>query len=184
MIRLAQMLMDQALCHLTLAERMGNRMLPHLFHLSLCSQQVLLLRLLHKLDRVIALTCVIFFLVSIGVNYLLVARIFDTNIAATVALLMLFCELMWSFSQSGLPQMLMLMLFSCAMFFTWRAVENTEENRSALTPILLSGIFMCLLVLTHWITLGVYVGYVIFAAVYFQPRGIMAALLVGILAVC
>ena len=139
---------------------------------------------IYQLDRVIALTCVIFFLVSIGVNYLLVARIFDTNIAATVALLMLFCELMWSFSQSGLPQMLMLMLFSCAMFFTWRAVENTEENRSALTPILLSGIFMCLLVLTHWITLWVYVGYVIFAAVYFKPRGIIAALLVGILAVC
>lgn len=138
---------------------------------------------IYQLDRVIAATCVIFFLISIGVNYLLVARIFDSTIAATVALLMLFCELMWSLSQSGLPQMLMLMLFSCAMFFIWRAIENTEESRSALTPVLISGVFMCLLVLTHWITLWVYIGYMIFAALYFKPRGIIAALLGGMLAI-
>lgn len=138
---------------------------------------------IYQLDRVIAVTCVIFFLISIGVNYLLAARIFDTTIAATVAVLMLFCELMWSLSQSGLPQMLMLMLFSCAMFFAWRAVENTEDSRPVLTPVLLSGVFMCLLVLTHWLAIWIYIGYVIFAAFYFKPRGIIAALLVGMLAV-
>ncbi|MFK7911642.1 MAG: ArnT family glycosyltransferase [Akkermansiaceae bacterium] len=138
---------------------------------------------IYQLDRVIAVTCAIFFLIAIGVNYLLVARIFDTTIAATVALLMLFCELMWDLSQSGLPQMLMLMLFSCAMFFVWRAVENAEENRPALTSILISGVFMCLLVLTHWITIWIYIGFVIFAAFYFKPRGVIAALLAGLLAV-
>lgn len=138
---------------------------------------------IYQLDRVIASTCVIFFLVSIGVNYLLVSRIFDTTIASVTAILLLFCELMWKLSQSGLPQMLMLMLFSCAMFFVWRAVENSEENRSALAPVLVSGVFMCLLVLTHWITLWIYIGYVIFAAVYFKPRGIIAAALTGMLAV-
>ncbi|BDS06218.1 hypothetical protein NT6N_12580 [Oceaniferula spumae] len=137
---------------------------------------------LYQLDRVIAATCVIFFLVSIGINYLLVSRIFDQTIGSVTALLMLSCELMWQLSQSGLPQMLMLMLFSSAMFFTWRAVENSEDNRSALGPVLISGVFMCLLVLTHWITLWIYIGYVIFAAVYFKPRGIIAAALTGMLA--
>jgi hypothetical protein len=137
---------------------------------------------IYQLDRVIAATCVIFFLISIGVNYLLISRIFDTTIASVTALLMLFCELMWTLSQSGLPQMLMLMLFSCAMFFLWRAVENSEENKSTLGPILVSGIFMCLLVLTHWITLWMYIGYVIFAAVYFKPRGVIATALGGMLA--
>lgn len=137
---------------------------------------------IYQLDRVIAATCTIFFLISIGVNYLLVSRIFDTTIASVTAILMLFCDLMWKLSQSGLPQMLMLMLFSCAMFFVWRAVENREANKAILTPILISGVFMCLLVLTHWITLWIYIGYVIFAAVYFKPRGVIAATLIGMLA--
>ena len=138
---------------------------------------------IYQLDRVIAATCVIFFLISIGVNYLLISRVFDTTIASVTALLMLFCELMWQFSQSGLPQMLMLMLFSCAMFFVWRAIELREENKQILTPILISGVFMCLLVLTHWITIWVYIGYVIFTAVYFKPRGVIAATLTGMLAI-
>ncbi|MBT8036312.1 MAG: glycosyltransferase family 39 protein [Verrucomicrobiae bacterium] len=137
---------------------------------------------IYQLDRVIAATCVIFFLISIGVNYLLVSRIFDTTIASVTALLMLFCELMWKLSQSGLPQMLMLMLFSCSMFFLWRAIENAEENKSALSQILISGVFMCLLVLTHWITLWMYIGYLIFTAVYFKPRGVIAGVLAGMLA--
>jgi len=86
----------------------------------------------YQLDRIIATTCVIFFIISIGINYLLISRIFDTTIASVTAILMLFSELMWKFSQSGLPQMLMLMLFSSAMLFLWRAVENSEENRSVL----------------------------------------------------
>jgi len=138
---------------------------------------------IYQLDRVIATISIIFFLIAIGVNYLLISRIFDTTIASTVAILMLFCELMWQFSQSGLPQMLMLMLFSCAMYFVWRAVENSEEEKSAIAPLLISGVFMCLLVLTHWITLWLYIGYVIFAALYFKPRGVIAVALIGMLAV-
>ncbi len=137
---------------------------------------------IYQLDRVIAATCVIFFLISIGINYLLVSRIFDTTIASVTAMLMLFSELMWKLSQSGLPQMLMLMLFSCAMFFLWRGIENSEENKSPLVPVLVSGVFMCLLVLTHWLALWVFFGYVIFAAVYFKPRGVIAAMLMGMLA--
>ena len=138
---------------------------------------------IYQLDRIIAVTCTIFFLISIGVNYLLIVRMFDATIAATVSILLLFCELMWQFSQSGLPQMLMMMLFSCSMFFLWRAIENKEDNRSPIAHVLVSGVFMCLLALTHWITIWIYLGYVIFAAIYFKPRGVIAVILLAMLAI-
>ena len=138
---------------------------------------------IYQLDRIIAATCVAFLIISIGINYLLVSRIFDPTIASITAILMLFSELLWKLSQSGLPQMLMLMLFSSAMLFLWRAVENAEEQKSALVPIFISGIFMCLLVLTHWISLWIYLGYILFTAVYFKPRGVIAITLITMLAV-
>jgi len=100
-----------------------------------------------------------------------------------VAILMLFCELMWKFSQSGMPQMLMLMLFSCAMFFLWLGMENASNNRPVITPVIVAGLFLCLLILTHWITIWIYFGFVIFAAIYFKPRGIIAGALIGMLLV-
>ena len=63
------------------------------------------------LDRVIATVSTLFFLMAIGVNYLLISRIFDAKIAGVCAILMLFCETFWNYSLSGLPQMLMLLLF-------------------------------------------------------------------------
>ncbi len=138
---------------------------------------------IYQLDRIIAATCVIFFIIAIGINYLLISRIFDTTIASVVAILMLFCELMWKFSQSGMPQMLMLMLFSCAMFFLWLGIENASNNRPVITPVIVAGLFLCLLILTHWITIWIYFGFVIFAAIYFKPRGIIAGALIGMLLV-
>lgn len=138
---------------------------------------------IYELDRIIATVCIIFFLIAIGVNYLLISSVFDRTIASVTALLMLFCELMWQFSQSGLPQMLMLMLFSIAMLNLWKAVEKSDEGKNTLVSIFLAGLFMCLLVLTHWITIWVYIGFTIFAAIYFKPRGVIAALLIGMLAI-
>ncbi len=138
---------------------------------------------IYQLDRIIAGVCVIFFILSIGVNYLLISRIFDPTIASVVAILMLFCELMWKFSQSGMPQMLMLLLFSCAMFFLWLGIENASDDKPTTTPVVVAGLFMCLLVLTHWIAIWMYFGFVIFAAIYFKPRGIIAGILMGMLIV-
>ncbi|HEY1120289.1 MAG TPA: hypothetical protein VGE67_01760, partial [Haloferula sp.] len=45
----------------------------------------------YPLDRVIALVATLFFLMAIGVTYLLVGRIFDAKIAGVTAVLMLFC---------------------------------------------------------------------------------------------
>ncbi|MCX6879688.1 MAG: glycosyltransferase family 39 protein [Verrucomicrobia bacterium] len=131
--------------------------------------------LIFPLDRVIATISTLFFLMAIGVNYLLVSRVFDTRIAAVCAILMLFCESFWNYSLSGLPQMLMLLLFSCAIYFVYRAVEAASEGRIAMTPAIIAGVFFTLLALTHWMTVWIALGYIIFAAIAFRPRGVVAA---------
>jgi hypothetical protein len=124
-----------------------------------------------KLDRIIAATAVICFLIAIGVNYLLISRIFDSKIGGVTALLMLLCDLNWQFSQTGLPQMFMLLLFSCACFFAYRAVENTEEGRIALAPALIAAAFFGLLALTHWLAIWIVLGFAVYAGFFLRPRG-------------
>ncbi|MEN9975328.1 MAG: hypothetical protein RLZZ282_1334 [Verrucomicrobiota bacterium] len=139
--------------------------------------------MVYRLDRVIATVSTLFFLMAIGVNYLLISRIFDAKIAAVSAILMLFCETFWNYSLSGLPQMLMLLLFSCAIYFVYRAVEEATEGRIAMTPAIIAGVFFSLLALTHWMTVWIALGYIIFAAITFRPRGIVGIVVLALLLV-
>lgn len=139
--------------------------------------------LVFPLDRVIALVSTLFFLMAIGVTYLLVGRIFDSKIAGVTAVLMLLCDLFWKYSQSGLPQMLLLLLFTCGLYFTYRAIEAAEEGRTTFMPALLGAAFFVLMVLTHWITAWIFLGYLIFAAFAFKPRGVVALAAIGLLAI-
>lgn len=133
------------------------------------------------LDRVIATVSTLFFLMSIGVAYLLASRIFDAKIAGVTALLMLFCEMFWSFSLSGLPQMLMMLLFTCGCYFAYRATEASVEGRVAIGPALTAGFFFVLTALTHWIAVWIVLGYVVYAAIVFRPRGLVAAVVLAML---
>lgn len=135
------------------------------------------------LDRVIAAVSTLFFLMAIGVNYLLISRIFDAKIAGVCAVLMLFCETFWGYALSGLPQMLMLLLFSCGMYFVYRAVEASTEGRIAMTPAVIAGVFFTLLALTHWMTVWIALGYIIYAAIAFRPRGIVGLVILALLLV-
>ena len=137
--------------------------------------------MVYPLDRVIATVATLFFLMAIGVNYLLISRIFDAKIAGVCAILMLFCETFWDYSLSGLPQMLMLLLFSCGVYFVYRAVEAATEGRIAMTPAIIAGVFFTLLALTHWMTVWISLGYIIFAAIAFRPRGIVGISVVALL---
>ncbi len=130
------------------------------------------------LDRVIAGTCALFFIIAIGINYLLVTRIFDAKIGAIVAILMMLSQSMWNYTLSGLPQMLMLCIFSGACYLIWKAIENQNAERSAVAPVILAGFLFGLLALAHWLTLWIFVGFLVFAIIHFRPRGIIAIFLV------
>ncbi|MDC1448424.1 PQQ-binding-like beta-propeller repeat protein, partial [bacterium] len=136
---------------------------------------------IYRLDRVIAAVSVICFLIAIGVNYLLISRVFDVRIAGVVALLMALSDLMWQFTHTGLPQMLMLLLFSCALFFAYRAMEATVEGKVALGPVLVAAVFFALLALAHWLSIWITIGFVIYAAFFFRPKGVAALAVLGIL---
>ena len=140
-------------------------------------------RTIYRLDRVIAAVSVICFLVAIGINYLLISRIFDVRIAGVTALLMALCDLNWKFTHTGLPQMLMLLLFSCALFFIYRAVEASIDNRATIGSILLAAVFLALLALAHWLTLWITIGFVLYAAFFLRPRGAAALSVIGVILV-
>ena len=140
-------------------------------------------RTIYRLDRVIAAVSVICFLVAIGINYLLISRIFDVRIAGVTALLMALCDLNWKFTHTGLPQMLMLLLFSCALFFIYRALEASIDNRGTMGSILLAAVFLALLALAHWLTLWISIGFVLYAAFFFRPKGAAALSVIGVILV-
>lgn len=123
------------------------------------------------LDRVVALGAVLLFLAATGVSCLLIARIFDGKVAAISGALLLLCELLWNFAQSGLPQMLMLLLFSLALYFMYRSVESAMVGESSFAWLAISGGFFGLLALTHWLTLWIFLGAVVFTALFFKARG-------------
>ncbi len=131
-------------------------------------------------DRLIAGISVLLFLCAIGINYLLISRIFDTKLGGVTALLMLLCELNWSFTSTGLPLMLMLFLFSFANYFLYKAIENKAAEKGVIPWVLLAGGFYGLLALAHWLTIWIFIGFLIFIAFYFRPRGLLAVFSIAI----
>ena len=139
------------------------------------------MKTVYALDRVISAVAVILFLIAVGINYLLISRIFDVRIAGATAILMILSDLMWKFTQTGLPQMLMLMLFSCALFFIYRTLEASIENRGDISSLVIAAVFLSLLALSHWLTIWIILGFVIYAAFFFHPKGISGFMILGIL---
>jgi hypothetical protein len=131
-------------------------------------------------DLLLAGAAMVLLLSSIGVTYLLVSRIFDNRIGGVTAFLMLLCELLWRYSQSGLPQMLMLFLFTFATYFLYKAVENTQQAKPVYLWVALAGGFFSLLAVSHWLTIWMFLGLLMFAAYYFRPRGIQMLVLLGV----
>ncbi len=74
-------------------------------------------------DKIIAGVASFFFLLAVVVNYFIARRLFDNRLALLTVGLLLLCDRFWQFSMSGLPQMLLLFLFSCAIYTLLRAVE-------------------------------------------------------------
>ena len=86
---------------------------------------------IYESDRVVAIVATVCFLLAVLVNYFLARRLFDDRLAVIMVGLLLVCDHLWQFSLSGLPQMWMLLVFSCAMYCMLRAVEIREAQRAA-----------------------------------------------------
>lgn len=126
---------------------------------------------IHPADRVIAAVAVLFFLGAVIVNYFTAKLLFDRRLAVMGVLLTLFCDHFWQFAATGLPQMLMLFLFSLAIFLYAKAIGAQGDGRAA-WPWLL-GVAGCfgLLILAHGLTAFLFVGLLIHAGIHFRPHG-------------
>ena len=138
----------------------------------------------YYMDRVVAAFSMALFFCALAVNYLFLSRLFDRQIAGWTVILLLFCESLWQFTQSGLPQMLMLLLFSLAMYALYNASEQDREGKpGAAMSLLGAGIALGLLALAHLLTLWLAAGCIAFCALTFQRKwraGLILLLVTGL----
>ena len=131
-------------------------------------------------DRVIAAAGMALFFASVFVTFFLVCRLFDSKIAWMTVGLVFLTDMMWRFSVSGLPQMLMLFLFSVAMYLLLIAVEAREENRRARQILALSGVALLLALMTLASPLAswIFLGFTIFVFSWFRQRALSGLLVI------
>lgn len=120
-------------------------------------------------DRLVAGVAMLFFILSVGVNFTTAKRLFDRRLALLGMGLVLVANVFWQFSLSGLPQMLMLFLFSLCTYTLVRALEARQEERSPLGWLGLTGAGFGLLALTHGLTIWMFAGAMFFGLFAFWP---------------
>lgn len=152
-------------------------------------------------EKFIVALSMVFFLLSVGIEYFLLRRLFDARLAFWGSLLTLVSDIFWQYSLSGLPHMLMLLLFNASLYTLMRAIEShlaiersranlppageNDPTSSASTPAFLgwlgaTGLLLGLLTMSHGVAIWIFAGALGFSAVYFRRRG--AAVLVLVLA--
>ena len=134
----------------------------------------------YSYDRIIAFTQMIFFLLSVLVWYFTARRLFDDRLAVMGSCLLLLCERFWDFAIAGMPQMLLLFLFSCAAYTLVRAVEARVPRGRPLPWLAGTGALFGLLALAHGLTIWMFAGVLFFSAFYFRPRGRDAAIMAAV----
>ena len=121
-------------------------------------------------DRVIAGASLIFFIMSIGINFTIAKRLFDRRLALLGMGLIVLCGAFWNYSLTGLPQMLMLLIFSVVNYCFLRAIENRKAEKNPLLWLALAGIGFGLLVLAHGLAIWLFIGAVVYMGFAFLPR--------------
>ncbi len=125
-------------------------------------------------DRAIAGGGVAFFLASLFVLFFLVRSLFDRKIAWLTTGLVVLSDMMWRFSVSGLPQMLMLFLFSVALLLLHHALRAREDLRTGRMLLLLSAgaILFGLMTLAQPVAAWIFLGFLVFVFIRFKPRAV------------
>ena len=131
-------------------------------------------------DRAIAIASILLFLASVGVLYFIALRLFDRRLALLACGLVLVCDMMWQYSLSGLPQMLILLLLHLTIYALVRAIEKQSAGDSVRRWLTAAGLGFGLLALTHALTIWIFAPVLVISVFYFRPRGWAAAILLGV----
>ena len=129
-------------------------------------------------DTVIAAAGIMLFLASVFILFFLVRSLFDARIAWMTSGLVVLTDLLWRFSLSGLPQMLMLFFFSAALWLVHRAMEAREEQRTGRVLLLLSGVavLFALMTLAQPLASWIFLGFLVFVFAWFRPHAVSGLL--------
>ncbi len=133
-------------------------------------------------DKIIAAESVVLFLLSIVVLFFVARRLFDQRLGFLVCGLVLLCDMLWQYSLSGLPQMLMLLIFNSTLYVLVRAIQARHAEQAAMKWLAAVGAGFGLLALSHALTLWMFLGALVFIALYFRPRLRSALIVLGIVA--
>src|SRR5438477_6827397 len=148
-------------------------------------------------DNAIAIMSMLLFLLSLVVVFFTARRLFDRNLALMICALVLLCDMMWQYSLSGLPQILMLLLFNCTLYALVRAVQaktaaETIPEEGAPPPeqglpvtvwLAAAGVGFGLLALSHALTIWIFLAALAFCILYFRPRGLAAGFVLAAFAI-
>jgi hypothetical protein len=129
-------------------------------------------------DRVIAAAGILLFLASVFVLFFLVRSLFDAKLAWLAVGLALISDMLWRFSVSGLPQMMMLFLFTVALLLLHHALLDREAGRTGRMLLLLAGISLLLglMTLAQPVAAWIFLGFLAFVFAWFKPRAISGLL--------
>ena len=152
-------------------------------------------------EKFIASMSMLCFLGAVGLGYLLLRRLFDARLAFWASIFTLTTDLCWQYTLSGLPQMLMLLIFTATLYTLLRAIEshlaieraqgnvarageNDPVSRASTAGFLgwlaATGALLGLLTLAHGVAVWIFLGALGYSAVAFRRRG--TAVLVLLLA--
>ncbi len=126
--------------------------------------------LVYSGDRAIAVMSTLLFAGSLFVLFFTARRLFDRKLALLACGLVLVCDMMWQYAFSGLPQMLLLLLFNSTVYALVRAVELQDQGGTVDRWLTAIGIGFGLLALTHALTLWIFGVALIFVFFFFRPR--------------
>src|SRR5438105_10001943 len=128
-------------------------------------------------DKMIALISILLFLGSVVVLFFIARRLFDQRLALLACGLVLVCDTIWQYTLSGLPQMLLLLLFCLTIYALVRAIDAQYAGQPLTLWLALAGAGFGLLALSHALTIWIFLPALIFCAIFFRPR-VRTALLV------
>jgi len=129
-------------------------------------------------DRFIAAGGVVLFLGSTFLLFFLVRALFDRRIAWMTAGLVLVSDMVWRFSVSGLPQMLMLFFFTLALLLLHSAMKAREDQRVGAMLLRLAGaaVGLGLMTLAQPVAAWIFLGFLGFVFAWFKPRAVSGLL--------
>ncbi|MBQ8516920.1 MAG: hypothetical protein IJ498_05000 [Akkermansia sp.] len=127
-------------------------------------------------DRVIASVSTVFFMLALVLSYILLRKLFDEVLAATVVLLMGFSQLLLDFAVSGLAQPMLMCLFIGIAACVYAAIRADMHNKDRQVFIYNILAFVLAVIMCHTSRISAWcmLGLIVFTALYFRPKGLYA----------